>query len=143
MGTDRHENHTLSLGFSRAGGGAPDTAAATVLFRRQRPFLLATRFEGHAVLRRKVNSSPGPPTTSPSSVALPHYRPGGRDLRVRDLRTDSLMFNCCSHETLLRASVFQALTGIFATTTKICTAGGSSPTHAATFYAHRRDPPTR
>ncbi|GFV35621.1 uncharacterized protein TNCV_2699021 [Trichonephila clavipes] len=34
MGTAGHENHKLSLGFSRAGGGAPDTAAATVLFRQ-------------------------------------------------------------------------------------------------------------
>ncbi|GFR16062.1 uncharacterized protein TNCT_737511 [Trichonephila clavata] len=71
MGTDRHENHTLSLGFSRTGGGAPDTAAATVLLREQRPYLL-TRFQGHELLQRKDNSSPGPPTASPSSVALPH-----------------------------------------------------------------------
>ncbi|GFQ75406.1 hypothetical protein TNCT_526751 [Trichonephila clavata] len=52
------------------------------------------------------------------------------------------MFNCCSHGTLLRASVFEVLTRIFATTTKICTGGGSSRVHALTFYALRRDPPT-
>ncbi|GFR16063.1 hypothetical protein TNCT_737521 [Trichonephila clavata] len=34
--------------------------------------------------------------------------------------------NCCSHGTLLRASVFEVLTRIFATTTKLCTGGGSS-----------------
>ncbi|GFQ94946.1 uncharacterized protein TNCT_497841 [Trichonephila clavata] len=83
MGTDRHENHTLSLGFSRAGGGAPDTAAATVLLREQRPYLLVTRFQGHELLRRKVNSSPGPPTASPSSFALPHLGHGCPYLRVR------------------------------------------------------------
>ncbi|GFV35620.1 hypothetical protein TNCV_2699011 [Trichonephila clavipes] len=64
------------------------------------------------------------------------------DALASGLRTDSLVFNCCSHETLLRASVFQVLTGIFATTTKICTGGGSSPTRVATFRALRRDPPT-
>ncbi|GFQ71773.1 hypothetical protein TNCT_67811 [Trichonephila clavata] len=52
------------------------------------------------------------------------------------------MFNCCSHGTLLRASVFEVLTRIFATTTKICTGGGSSRVRALTFYALRRDPPT-
>jgi hypothetical protein len=32
MGTVRHENHTVSLGFSRADGSAPDTARAAVLY---------------------------------------------------------------------------------------------------------------
>ena len=32
MGTDRHENHTASLGFSRADKSAPDTARAAVLY---------------------------------------------------------------------------------------------------------------
>ena len=32
MGTGRHENYTSSLGFSRAGGSAPDTARAAVLY---------------------------------------------------------------------------------------------------------------
>ncbi|GFQ70843.1 uncharacterized protein TNCT_246211 [Trichonephila clavata] len=90
MGTDRHENHTLSLGFSRAGGGAPDTAAATVLLREQRPYLLVTRFQGHELLRRKVNSSPGPPTASPSSFALPHLGHGCPYLRVREVNQDRL-----------------------------------------------------
>ena len=31
MGTARHENHTVSLGFSRADGSAPDTAGGAVL----------------------------------------------------------------------------------------------------------------
>ena len=32
MGTARHENHTISLGFSRADGSAPGTARAAVLY---------------------------------------------------------------------------------------------------------------
>lgn len=32
MGTVRHENTLFSLGFSRADGGAPDTARAAVLY---------------------------------------------------------------------------------------------------------------
>ena len=75
MGTDRHENYTLSLGFSRADRGAPDTARDAVLLREQRPYLRTSRFQGHELLQRKDNSSPGPPSTSPSSVALPHLVP--------------------------------------------------------------------
>ena len=40
-------------------------------------------------------------------------------------------------------SALKDLTRVFATTTKICTSGGSRPAHAAPFYAHRHDPPTR
>ena len=32
MGTDWRENHTLSPGFSRADGSAPDTAGSAVLY---------------------------------------------------------------------------------------------------------------
>lgn len=32
MGTAWHENHTISLGFSRADGSAPDTAGSAVLY---------------------------------------------------------------------------------------------------------------
>jgi uncharacterized lipoprotein YbaY len=32
MGTIRHENYTLALGFSRADDSAPDTARAAVLY---------------------------------------------------------------------------------------------------------------
>ncbi|GIY54503.1 uncharacterized protein CEXT_675241 [Caerostris extrusa] len=75
MGTDRHENHTISLGFARADRSAPDTARAAVLLREQRPYLRTSRFQGHELLQRKDNSSPGLPSTSPSSVALPHSSP--------------------------------------------------------------------
>ncbi|KAG8171339.1 hypothetical protein JTE90_005691 [Oedothorax gibbosus] len=43
--------------------------------REQRPYLRTSRFQGHELLQRKDNSSPGPPSTSPSSVALPHLVP--------------------------------------------------------------------
>jgi hypothetical protein len=75
MGTARHENYTISLGFARVGRGAPDTARAAVLLRDQRPYLRMIRFQGHELLQRKEISSPGPPSTSPSSVASPHLVP--------------------------------------------------------------------
>ena len=37
MGTVRHENHTVFLGFSRADGSAPDTARAAVLYGNNDP----------------------------------------------------------------------------------------------------------
>ncbi|GFQ97103.1 uncharacterized protein TNCT_191081 [Trichonephila clavata] len=126
MGTDRHENHTLSLGFSRAGGGAPDTAAATVLLREQRPYLLVTRFQGHELLRRKVNSSPGPPTASPRSESGPTH-PCSTAVHMEPFSV--LQSSRFSLEYLLLPP-------------KICTGGGSSRVRALTFYALRRDPPT-
>ncbi|KAG8170813.1 hypothetical protein JTE90_010759 [Oedothorax gibbosus] len=77
MGTDRHENYTISLGFSRANRGAPDTARDAVLLREQRPYLRTSRFQGHELLQRKDNSSPGPPSTSPSSVCVTALGPEG------------------------------------------------------------------
>ena len=40
-------------------------------------------------------------------------------------------------------SAFKVLVWIFATTTKICTRGGSTQAHALGFCAHRSGPPTR
>ena len=40
-------------------------------------------------------------------------------------------------------SAFKVLVCIFATTTKICTCGGSTRAHALGFKAHRSSPPTR
>jgi hypothetical protein len=37
MGTVRHENHTVSLGFSRADESAPDTAGSAVLYGNNDP----------------------------------------------------------------------------------------------------------
>ncbi|GJQ79645.1 hypothetical protein Trydic_g9129 [Trypoxylus dichotomus] len=47
------------------------------------------------------------------------------------------------HTKPFSTSVLQGLAGVFATTTKICTDGGSRLAHAWSFCAHRRDPPTR
>ncbi|KAG8171709.1 hypothetical protein JTE90_026240 [Oedothorax gibbosus] len=77
MGTDRHENYTISLGFSRANRGAPDAARDAVLLRDRRPYLRTSRFQGHELLQRKDNSSPVLPSTSPSSVALAALGPEG------------------------------------------------------------------
>ncbi|GFU79302.1 hypothetical protein TNCV_2138251 [Trichonephila clavipes] len=54
----------------RTGHGGSDRAFSTVSSRRDS--------RDARVLQRKVNSSPGPPTTSPSSFASPHHRPSGR-----------------------------------------------------------------
>ena len=75
MGTARRENHTASLGFSRADGGVPDAAGDAALLRGQRPYLRSNRFQGHDRLQRKDNSPPGPPSTSPSSIASPRSSP--------------------------------------------------------------------
>ncbi|KFM60918.1 hypothetical protein X975_13633, partial [Stegodyphus mimosarum] len=75
MGTVWHENHNLSLGFARVDRSVPDTARAAVLLRTHHPYLRMIRFQGHEFLQRKDNSSPGLPSTSPSSVALPHLEP--------------------------------------------------------------------
>jgi len=37
IGTVRHENHTVSTGFSRADAGAPDTAGSAVLYGNNDP----------------------------------------------------------------------------------------------------------
>ena len=57
MGTGRRENHTLSPGFSRADGSAPDTAGSAVLYGRLRPYLGLSPFQGVSPLQRKENSS--------------------------------------------------------------------------------------
>ena len=60
MGTTRHENQAVSLGFSRAGKSAPDTARAAVLYGTKAPYLRASRFQDVRPLPRKENSSRGP-----------------------------------------------------------------------------------
>ncbi|KAG8171723.1 hypothetical protein JTE90_000957 [Oedothorax gibbosus] len=78
MGTDpRGEKfHYLPRIFLGAQKGAPDTGGEkdAVLFKENSvPHLRTSRFQGHEILQRKDNSFPrGGPSTSPSSVALPH-----------------------------------------------------------------------
>jgi hypothetical protein len=47
------------------------------------------------------------------------------------------------HTKPFSTSVHQGLASVFATTTKICTNGGSTRLHSQRFCAHRCDPPTR
>ncbi|KAG8172239.1 hypothetical protein JTE90_005346 [Oedothorax gibbosus] len=75
---------TLSPSDFQGQRGAPDTARDAVLLRNSRPRPSRRgRFQDKKTLQRKDNSSPGPPSTSPSSV---RYRtcPEGPYLRVRD-----------------------------------------------------------
>ncbi|KAG8170463.1 hypothetical protein JTE90_011638 [Oedothorax gibbosus] len=51
------------------------------------------------------------------------------------------MFNCCLHGPFSTSSLKVSLE-YFATTTKICTGGGSRRAHARTFKASHRHPPT-
>ncbi|KAG8156062.1 hypothetical protein JTE90_019126 [Oedothorax gibbosus] len=76
MGTDRHENYTISLGFFK--GQQRRTGHRK---RRGAFYENSVPISGRADSRdtnsykEKINSSPGPPSTSPSSVALPHLVP--------------------------------------------------------------------
>ncbi|KAG8171369.1 hypothetical protein JTE90_007611 [Oedothorax gibbosus] len=69
------ENYTISLGFSRANRGAPDTARDAGFYENSVPISGRADSRDTKLLQRKDNSSPGPPSTSPSSVALPHLVP--------------------------------------------------------------------
>ena len=57
MGTARHENHTLSPGFSRADGSAPDTAGSAVLYGIHVPISGQADSREFDPLQRKENSS--------------------------------------------------------------------------------------
>ncbi|KAG8156022.1 hypothetical protein JTE90_007022, partial [Oedothorax gibbosus] len=142
MGTDRHENYTISLGFSRANRGAPDTARDAVLLREQRPYLRTSRFQGHELLQRKDNSSPGPPSTSPSSVALPHLVPKG-PISVSGLgNINPIPFRSAARQTRAclqssRLSLEYLL--LPPRSAPVAAPGGLTP---GTFNARHRDPPT-
>ncbi len=69
----------LSLGFSRADGGAPDAARTAALFGAGGPYLRASRFQAPSPLTKKRELFPGPPPASPSSFASPQWpRPDRR-----------------------------------------------------------------
>jgi hypothetical protein len=75
----------LSLGFSRADGGAPDAARTAALFGVDGPYLRASRFQAPWPLTKKRELFPGPPPASPSSFASPQWpRPDARPLRPRE-----------------------------------------------------------
>ena len=72
MGTAWHENHTVSVGFSRADPDAPDTARAAVLYGNPVPLSPGKPIPGGGVLTKKRELFPGSEPTSPTSFALPH-----------------------------------------------------------------------
>ncbi|KAL3192713.1 hypothetical protein MRX96_058767 [Rhipicephalus microplus] len=73
-----HENHTPSLGFSRADRSAPDSARAALLYRSHRPYLGVNPFQGLDLLTEKRKLFPGLPSASPSWFVLPHWAPKSR-----------------------------------------------------------------
>lgn len=82
MGTVRHENHQLSLGFSRADGSAPDTARGAVLYG------LSIPISGRADSRepspyKEKTTLPGTPVDVSEVVCVTARAPEGADLRVR------------------------------------------------------------
>ena len=72
MGTAWHENHTVSVGFSRADRDAPDTARAAVLYGNPVSLSPGKPIPGSESLTKKRELFPGSRPTSPTSFALPH-----------------------------------------------------------------------
>ena len=72
MGTAWHENHTVSVGFSRADRDAPDTARAAVLYGNPVSLSPGKPIPGSELLTKKRELFPGSRPTSPTSFALPH-----------------------------------------------------------------------
>ncbi|KAG8156226.1 hypothetical protein JTE90_012441 [Oedothorax gibbosus] len=58
MGTDRHENYTISLGFSRANRGAPDTARDRCFYENSVPISGRADSRDTNSYKEKNNSSP-------------------------------------------------------------------------------------
>ena len=77
MGTARHENHTVSPGFSRADGSAPDTAGSAVLYGNHVPISGQADSREYVPYKEK-RLFPGLPPTSPGSFASPHWTPRGQ-----------------------------------------------------------------
>ena len=76
MGTARHENHTAYPGFSRAGGGAPDTARAAVLYGSNGPISGQTDSRASAPYKEK-RTLPGAPASVSWCVCVAALGPGG------------------------------------------------------------------
>ncbi|XP_068521820.1 collagen alpha-1(I) chain-like [Anas acuta] len=97
------------------------------------PSLGANPFQGARPFTKKRELSPGLPPASPGSLALPHWAPRGARLRRSGFGD-------------LNPTPFRSARGNgghLATTTKICTCGGSTRARAPGFQAHRSGPPTR
>ena len=68
----------VSVGFSRVGGSAPDTARAAVLYGNPVSLSPGEPIPGIGSLTKKRELFPGPSPTSPTSFALPHATLAGQ-----------------------------------------------------------------
>lgn len=68
----------VSVGFSRAGESAPDTARAAVLYGNPVSLSPGKPIPGIGSLTKKRELFPGPSPTSPTSFALPHATLAGQ-----------------------------------------------------------------
>ena len=82
MGTTRHENQAVSLGFSRAGGSAPDTARAAVLYGAAAPISGRADSRVSAPYQEK-RTLPGAPADVSEFVCVAAPAARGSDLRAR------------------------------------------------------------
>ena len=69
MGTVWHENHTVSLGFSRADESAPDTARAAVLYGNNAP-ISGKADSRDGVPYKEKRTLPGAPADVPHFVCV-------------------------------------------------------------------------
>ena len=171
MGTAWREIYTFWPGFSRAGESSPDVAGTATLSRARAPLSGRTHSRAPCPSQRKENSSRGcrrllrgrlrhrtgrlaAPVSAfqvrgsePDSLSIGRgrRRPSPQPFRTAFAYPLGPTDPCSTavHMEPFPTSVFRGLVGIFATTTEICTRGGSSRARARTFDAHRGDPPTR
>ena len=68
----------VSVGFSRVGGSAPDTARPAVLYGNPVSLSPGEPIPGIGSLTKKRELFPGPSPTSPTSFALPHATLAGQ-----------------------------------------------------------------
>ncbi len=76
MGTAWHENHTVSLGFSRASARAPDTARAAVLYGNNDPISGRADSRVHVPYKEK-RTLPGPHADVSEFVCVAALDPEG------------------------------------------------------------------
>ena len=76
MGTVRHENHTVSLGFSRVDGSAPDTARAAVLYGNNVP-ISGQADSRESVPYKEKTTLPGTPADVSEFVCVAALDPEG------------------------------------------------------------------
>ena len=172
MGTSWCEAAVISLGFSRSHRALVDAARTAALFANAKTHSPCERIPGPRRLMQKRKLFPELRGASPSRVALPRRIRGSERFRdqVLEYGPDSLSVVLSGHNEITKltfdqgfpetlgstdscstavhtkpfsTSVLQGLSGVFATTTKICTRGGSSQVHTQSLPRHPCDLPTR